>query len=169
MKIPIVNEQDEVIAYKEREETTREDIRRIVALYIFNEKHEALIAKRQSTKNIDPNLWGPSVAGTVDEGYDYDATVLKEAEEEVGLRNIQPIFLKKMFYETANARRFTGVYYCYVNSVETQFVLQVDEVAEVKWISLPDLEEWYSKNPEDFVPSFYRTLENIKEIYANKN
>ena len=47
MKIPIVNEQDEVIAYKEREETTREDIRRIVALYIVNEKHEALIAKRQ--------------------------------------------------------------------------------------------------------------------------
>ena len=118
MKIPIVNEQDEVIAYKEREETTREDIRRIVALHVFNQDDEVLIAKRQSTKTIDPDKWGPAVAGTVDEGYDYDDTVVKEAEEEIGLNNIQPIFLKKMFYETHNPRRFTGVYYVTINSRE---------------------------------------------------
>ena len=169
MKIPIVNEQDEVISYKEREETTREDIRRIIALYVFNEKNEILIAKRQATKTIDPNLWGPSVAGTVDEGYDYDQTVLKEAEEEIGLKDIEPIFLKKMFYETKNARRFTGVYYCTINSEEREFTLQVEEVAEIKWVSFPNLQEWYSKNPEEFVPSFYRTLENIEEIYENQN
>lgn len=97
MKIPIVNENDEIISYKEREETTREDIRRIISLYVFNQDNEVLIAKRQSTKTIDPNLWGPVVAGTVDEGDDYDSTVLKEAEEEIGLTNIKPIFLKKCF------------------------------------------------------------------------
>jgi len=169
MKIPIVNKQDEVIGYKEREETTREDIRRIVGLNVFNEKGEVLIAKRQTTKTIDPDKWGPAVAGTVDDGYDYDTTVVKEAEEEIGLTNIKPIFLKKMFYETYNARRFTAVYYVTINSLENALTLQEEEVAEIKWINLSKLEKWFEEKPEDFIPSFARTLENIKEIYAIKN
>lgn len=169
MRIPIVNEQDEIIEYKEREETTREDIRRIVALHVFNQDDEVLIAKRQSTKTIDPDKWGPAVAGTVDEGYDYDDTVVKEAEEEIGLNNIQPIFLKKMFYETHNARRFTGVYYVTINSRERELYLQEDEVAEIKWITFSDLKKWFENNPKDFVPSFQRTIDTLKEIYAIKN
>ena len=170
MKIPIVNEQDEIIGYKEREKTTRDDIRRIVALNIFNEKGEVLIAKRQSTKIIDPNKWGPSVAGTVDEGEDYDSTVVKEAEEEIGLKDIKPIFFKKKYYETGNARRFSNVYYITVNSKEVSFSLQEDEVAEVKWINLEDLTQWVDEHPEDFTPNFPKgSLVDMKEIYAIKN
>lgn len=166
MRIPIVNEQDEIIGYKTREETTREDIRRIVALHVFNENKEVLIAKRQSTKIIDPDKWSTSVAGTVDEGYDYDSTVIKEAEEEIGLKNIEPIFLKKLFYETHNTRRFTAVYYVYVNTKDVNIVLQEEEVSESRWISLADVENWFKDRPEDFVPSFQRVIDTIKEIYA---
>lgn len=169
MKIPIVNEQDEILYYKEREETTVDEIRRIIALQVFNEKDEVLIAQRHSNKKIDPNLWGPAVAGTVDEGFTYDETVIKEAEEEIGLKNIQPIFLKKLFYETHNARRFTSVYYVTINSVERELVLQEDEVSEVKWISVPELEKWFADMPEEFVPSFSRTLETIKEVQRKLN
>jgi isopentenyldiphosphate isomerase len=169
MKIPIVNEQDEIIAYKEREEATREDIRRIIALHVFNENLEILIAKRQSTKIIDPDKWGPSVAGTVDKGNDYDVTVVKEAEEELGLKDIKPIFYTKMFYETHNARRFTGVYYVVVNSEERDLILQEEEVSEIKWISISDLEDWWIKKPEDFVPSFGSSMNIIKEIYQKIN
>ncbi len=164
MKIPIVNEQDEIIGYKKRAETTREDIRRIAGLHIFNEKREVLVALRHPSKKIDPNTWGPSVVGTVDEGYDYDTTIMKEAEEEVGLKNIEPIFYTKMFYETHNARRFTGVYYVIINSKE-KFILQEDEVSEVRWVSVDDLEDWWTKKPEDFVPSFQRSMDAIKDIY----
>ncbi len=168
MRIPIVNEQDEVLYYKEREETTREEIRRIIGLNVFNEKGEVLIAKRQSNKKIDPNLWGPSVAGTVDEGCDYDDTVVKEAEEEIGLKNIKPIFLKKYFYETPKTRRYTQLYYVTIDS-GTKLTLQDEEVAEIKWISIIDLENWFKEKPEDFIPSFQRTMNNIKEINENKN
>src|SRR3989344_9699146 len=106
MRIPIVNEQDEIVEYRDRDDATRQYIRRIVSLCVFNENGEVLIAKRQTTKILDPNKWGPSVAGTVDEGENYDSAVIKEAEEEIGLKNIKPIFLKKYFYETQNARRF---------------------------------------------------------------
>jgi len=118
-RIPIVNEQDEIIAYKERKETTRDDIRRIIGLDVFNEKGEVLIAKRHVNKEIDPDLWGPSVAGTVDEGFDYDGTVLKEAEEEIGLVDITPVFSSKYFYETPYSRRWCTRYYVLINSRES--------------------------------------------------
>ena len=50
MRIPIVNEQDEVMVYKERERTTREDIRRIVSLIVFNEKGEVITNLRKYKK-----------------------------------------------------------------------------------------------------------------------
>ena len=169
MKIPIVNGNDEVIGYKERGETTSEDISRIVALHVFNENYEVLIAKRHSTKSIDPDKWGPSVSGGVEEGYDYDMTVVKEAEEEIGLKNIKPIFYRKMPKLSGINPRFTGVYYVIINSKEEDLVLQKNEVSEIKWISVLDLENWWNKNPEDFVPSFKRSLDIIKEIHKNNN
>lgn len=168
MKIPIVNEQDEIIGYKKREQTTRDDIRRIVFLFVFNENKDFLIARRQSNKVIDPNCWGPSVAGTIDEGFNYDETVIKETEEELGLKNIKPIFLKKYFYETHNARRFSSVYYVFVNSKEVNFKIQDEEVSEIRWISFKELEKWFKNKPEDFVPFFQNVIYNIKEIYENK-
>lgn len=164
MKIPIVNERDEILYYKEREETTREEIRRIVGLNVFNQKGEVLIAKRGPLKVHDPNLWGPAVAGTVEEGETYDENVVKEAQEEIGLVDFEPVFLKKMFYETDNARRFTSVYYAVINSEERELILQEDEVAEIKWVTVEDLEKWFIGKPEEFIPSFSRTLETIKEI-----
>ncbi len=45
-------------------------------------------------------------------------------------------------------------------------MLQEEEVSEIKWISLENLEKWYSERPEDFVPSFKDgSLANMKEIY----
>lgn len=170
MKIPIVNEKDEVICYKDREETTREDIRRIVSLCVFNEKGEVLIAKRQKDKKIDPDVQGPSVAGTVDEGYDYDDTVVKEAEEEIGLKDIQPIFLNKYYYETINARRWSSRYYLQINSKERELHKQESEVSELKWISIEDLEKWVKERPQDFVPNFPKgSLVNIKESFKKLN
>lgn len=167
MKIPIVDEEDEIITYKERDETTREDIRRIIALYVFDTNARVLIAKRHKDKKIDPNCWGPAVAGTVDQGYDYESTVLKEAKEEIGLQDIAPIFFRKIYYETETAKRFCSQYYVVINSETAALTIQEDEVSEIKWISLPDLEEWVNKSPKDFTPNFEKgSLASMKEINA---
>jgi isopentenyldiphosphate isomerase len=53
-----------------------------------------------------------------------------------------------------------------VNSTEREFVLEKDEVSEIKWISLLDLESWLGEKPQDFVPSFKDgSMANMKEIY----
>ncbi|MEI7562268.1 MAG: hypothetical protein WCJ39_00675 [bacterium] len=52
--IPVVNEQDEIIGYKERSEIQKEDIYRVTALWITNNKGEILIAQRAFTKRNNP-------------------------------------------------------------------------------------------------------------------
>lgn len=165
MKIPIVNEEEKILYFKERDETTRDEIRMITSLFVFSENLDVLIAKRHFSKKLNPNLWGPAVAGTVDEGFDYDSTILKEAEEEIGLLNIKPIFYKKIFYETSNARRFNSIYYVVINKEENKLVIQEDEVSEIKWLSLDELDNRFKEKPEEFIPSFKRDLDYTKDIY----
>ena len=163
MRIPIVNEQDEIIGYKDRIDRSATDICRITSAYIFNSKKEFLIAQRQFDKIMDPGKWGPSVAGTVEEGETYDSNVKKEVAEEIGITNIDLKFFKKFYYEAHNGRRFCAVYIGFVDKPASDFVIQKSEVVEVRWIAMKDLIDWYNKSPEDFVPSFSNAINRIKE------
>ena len=97
-KIIIVDEDDNIIGSKERNSIVSGDIYRVSALLIENSKGEILLAQRALTKKHDPGKWGPPVAGTVEEGETYESNIVKEAEEELGLKNIQII---KMMHTTS--------------------------------------------------------------------
>lgn len=86
-KIIIVNENDEIIGCKERGEINQSDIYRVSALWIQNPKGDVLLAQRKLTEDNDPGKWGPAVAGTNDEGETYESNIIKEAEEEIGLKD----------------------------------------------------------------------------------
>ncbi len=168
MKIPIVNEQDEVIAHKEREKKMPEDIYRITHVWVFNKNKEFLIAKRQATKKVSPNRWGPGVSGTLEEGETYESNAVKETEEEIGLKNISLTPYKKIYYENSNGKRFCFIYVASINMPAGEFVLQKEEVSEVKWINIDELVKWYKKSPDDFIPSVGHTIVLVKE-YLNDN
>ena len=80
MKIPIVNEQDEILGYKDRDGKNREDISRITALWLTDFDGNVLLAQRAFNKKRSPGLWGPAVAGTVEEGETYEEKI-KSLEE----------------------------------------------------------------------------------------
>ena len=168
MRIPIVNEQDEIISYKERDETTREDIRRISSIWVFNNNKDFLIAKRQKNKTIDPDKWGPSVAGTLEEGETYLSNAIKELEEELGIKNVELKPIGKIFYETSNSRRFSFRYSVTIDLPIESFIIQKSEVSEIKWINIDDLSKWYEKTPDEFVPSFGNGLKELKK-HLNEN
>lgn len=50
-KIIIVNENDEIIGHKKREEIRQEDIYRVSALWLTNSKNEILLARRGLNKS----------------------------------------------------------------------------------------------------------------------
>ena len=166
MKIPIVDEQDNILYHKDsKERDPRKEITRIAALWVVNEKGEFLIAKRSKNKKHHPNVWGPSVAGTVEEGESYEENIIKEAREEIGL-NINGVFLSSKKRVSSNHEYFCQYFFAKV-PYGVVFHLQESEVDEVKWISLQNLKVWV-KNPGEFVPTFIRNLD-VVEDYANKN
>lgn len=152
-RITVVDEQDNIIGYKERSALSDSDIYRVAGLWATNDKGEALIARRALTKSHNPGKWGPTAAGTVEEGEDYEQNIIKEAQEELGIKNLKPTFWFKVKPRSEGYRYFGCWYKATVNIPIEELVLQPDEVAEAKWITIDRLKEEVQTNPEDFIPS----------------
>ena len=91
-----------------------------------------------------------------------------ETEEEIGLKKVFLEPFRKIFYENINGRRFCYIFTTLIDKEVNEFILQEDEVSEVKWISLEELSNWYQSSPGDFIPSLIETINLIKE-YQNAN
>lgn len=151
MKIPIVNEQDEIIGYKDRKDRNTIDITRITGLWLWNEKGEVLLAQRAFSKSINPGLWGPAVAGTVEEGETYESNIIKEAEEEIELYGLKPVLGPKLRRTTKHAY-FVQWFTATINS-DYPLVKQDSEVESIKWFSKEELMKALDETPEIFLGS----------------
>ena len=86
MIIPIVDEDDNILCYKDASERDgTKEITRTSALWLSNEQGEFLVAKRSKYKKFHPNLWNISVSGTNEEGETYESNIVKETKEELGV------------------------------------------------------------------------------------
>lgn len=150
--IVIVNEKDKIIGSKDSNKINPEDIYRVSALWITNSKNQILLARRALTKHNEPGKWGPAVAGTVEVGETYRKNIIKEAEEELGLKNINPIKdTKKRIFGKHNF--FCQMYTLKIDRQIKDFKIQKHEVDKIKWFSKKELAEKINSNPETFTPS----------------
>jgi len=152
MRIPVVNEQDEIIGYKEKKDLTPEDINRDTGLWILDENNNMLLAQRSSNKKVHPNLWTVAVAGTVEEGETYESNIIKEAEEEIGLTGIKPTFMCTLF-KKVKFKRMSGMFKVSVNH-DYVFKVEPMEISEIRWFSKSELEKLIQTNKEMFTPNF---------------
>lgn len=151
MKIPIVNEQDEIIGYKDREDRNLEDIIRITAIWITDENGNILLQQRKFDKKVNPNKWGPAASGTIEEGESYDSNAYKELEEETGIKDIQLVKSKNFFGRTTSGgRRFAQLYLGKV-SRDQKLIPQESEVQQLKWFSVNEFKNFLKEKPNDFV------------------
>lgn len=155
LKILIVDKNDEIIGYKERGTLNDEkDIYRVSALWVTNSKSEILLAQRSFDKNNDPGKWGPAVAGTVDEGESYEDNIYKEAEEELGIKDIEfELGPKTSTLERLGAKHlhFTQWFTVVIDKNIKDFKIQEDEVEQIKWFSKEEILRINKKNPEFFL------------------
>jgi isopentenyldiphosphate isomerase len=157
-KIIIVDENDKIIGYQNRGALKKEDIYRVAALWIVNSDGQILLARRHHTKSHHPRKWGPAVAGTVDEGETYEKNIIKEAEEELGLKNIKPELGPKT--KTDNEyRHFTQWYVLNIDLDISQFRIQENEVEEIKWFSFEEFKKQFQEHPEEFLPTMKKYFE----------
>jgi isopentenyl-diphosphate delta-isomerase len=158
----VVNDKDEVIGHKLRQEIDwKNDIYRISALWLTNSKGEALLAQRLLTKDKDPGKWGPAAAGTLEKGETYEANIYKEAAEEIGLTGVKFSKGPKQRFHTPR-QAFCQWYMGVCDLPADKFVLQPEEVEQVRWISFTELEQDVSNHPSKYVPSMQLILEALR-------
>lgn len=152
-RIVIVDSSDSAIGSKARQDVRTGDIYRASALWITNSQGLILLARRARGKEHDPGKWGPAVAGTVEDGETYESNIIKEAEEELGLKNINPVKGPKNLNAGKTYTHFTQWYLLTADKSLEEFVVQKEEVEEIRWFSKDELLDRVQKNPDEFLSS----------------
>ncbi|MBN1645411.1 NUDIX domain-containing protein [Candidatus Woesearchaeota archaeon] len=149
-KIIITDEDDNQIGCRTRKDVDKEGLRyRVSSLWITNSKGEFLLAKRALTKKHDPGVWTTAVAGTVEEGESYEQNVVKEAEEELGITKTD--FKKEIKLESVGKHKFFVQWFtAQIDKPASEFKIQEDEVAEVKWFTKEEFLQRCRKEPTKF-------------------
>lgn len=147
MKIQIVDKEDNFIGLKERGSLNFEkDIYRVSALWITDSEGKILLARRAFDKKQNPGKWGPAVAGTVDEGETYEVNIVKEAEEELGIRDVKFKKMNKEFVD-GKYKHFTQWFLFQGDFGIKDFKINKEEVAEAKFFTKQEILDLLNTNP----------------------
>ena len=143
--------------------------KRTVSCWIMNGNGDVLLQKRTATKKRNPNKWGKT-GGQVDSGETPEEAIFREVKEEIGVeipRNqIAPASIRK---SNDKDRRFAYTFVFVVDYVVNDFVLQEDEVSEVRYFSVEELENAKRCNDSNFTfcswddDVFYDEMKLIKD------
>lgn len=163
-KIIIVDNNDNIIGSKLRSEIDyKKDIHRVSAVFVTNSNEQVLITHRKLTKDTNPGLWGPAVAGTVEEGETYEENAYKEAEEEIGLTGVELKVGPKRYREKPRAH-FTQ-WFLYNGDIDIKdLTIQEDEVEQIVWADKETLINDTKENPGKYVRGFKESIEMLLSI-----
>jgi isopentenyl-diphosphate delta-isomerase len=163
-RIIFADENDQQIGAGTREEAWAKGLYvRIVRVILKDEKGRVLSQLRGATKKSYPNCWTDSTSGHVDEGESYDESVVREMEEEIGVKT-ELSFVGKFASEDIvgdkTIREFNAIYEGAITS-ETPLKLEEGEVTEAKWFEISELKHIMDIHPEQFTLGFRETIKRF--------
>ncbi len=120
--------------------------RRTVSCWIMNEKGEILLQKRTANKKRNPNKWAKT-GGQVDAGETVEEAIFREVKEELGIEiSKEQIKVEDVHKSDDKNRRFAYNFIFVVNYKIDDYILQKEEVAEVKYVTIEEMELAKSNN-----------------------
>ena len=168
----VVDVNNKVIGAKFWCDMTDDDFYRVSSLWVVipnGAKYDVLIAQRKLTKKKNPGKWGPSVAGTIEEGETYEENIIKEAREEIGLTDIKIAPINEVpLRRGCTCRHFTMTYITIGNWKLSDFTPQESEVENLDIVPIDDLLSDTSINPEKYLPNFHSKVVELNEYLENR-
>ncbi|MCT4612097.1 MAG: NUDIX domain-containing protein [Clostridia bacterium] len=141
-----------------------------VHIFIVNNNDELLIQKRASDKDFYPNVWDLSAAGHISADETSLISAIREIEEEIGI-SVKEEELKYLFtireehiYEDINNKEFLDVFFIKKNIDSNNLKLQVEEVADAKFISIEEFETLVKKKDTSIFPH-YEEFQMFIDLY----
>lgn len=121
-----------------------------VWIWIVNSKNEILVQKRASVKKSFPNYWDMPSAGHVAAGESSIEGVIRETEEELGLKTKKDDYIYVGEYICEKTWEIGQIYLLKIDVEINELKLQKEEVDEVKWLSYEEFVKLFYS--EEFIP-----------------
>jgi len=133
-------------------------------VFVFDRQGRLLMQQRAADKDLYAGLWDYSVGEHLQPGESFLQAAVRGLHEELGITGVHPLTPMggQRWVEIESAlhadREIQQAYRC-----EYQGALKVDpgEVAQVRYIALPDLAAWLAAEPEAFTPWFVADIEEF--------
>ncbi|MCS3869081.1 isopentenyl-diphosphate delta-isomerase [Chryseobacterium ginsenosidimutans] len=165
--VVLVNSQDEVLGLMEKQQAHVNGLlHRAFSVFLFNSKGEMLLQKRASEKYHSPLKWTNAVCShpRIEETYLEGAK--RRVKEELGIE----AELSEKFDFIYKADVGNGLWeheldHVFVGNFEDEFHLNKEEVEDVRYISMEDLDREMIEQPEHFTEWFKIILEEYKHHF----
>lgn len=140
-----------------------------------NDKIQVLLQKRSEMKDSYPGRYDISSAGHIPAGVNFIPSALRELKEELGYeaKEEQLIYCGKrrfQFDQIFHGRPFhdnqvSGIYALWLDREPEDFILQTEEVAEVRWF---DFEDCVQKVKQNQIPHciYLEELQMVEKAIA---
>jgi isopentenyl-diphosphate Delta-isomerase len=133
---------------------------RTVHVWLINSRNELLIQKRAANKESHPNLWDISCAGHIKSGQTSQDAAICELQEELGIvagkEALQPLFsLTERTKDNSGTfidNEVNDVYLLKNDSDISAFLIDTNEVADVRWIGIDELNKERAEHLRRVVP-----------------
>ena len=163
-QVVLVNEQDEVLGLMEKMQAHENGIlHRAFSVFLFNGKGEMLLQKRAAGKYHSPNQWTNAVCShpRIDETYLEGAK--RRLKEELGIE----AELSEKFHFVYRADVGQNLWeheldHVFTGNFEGKVHLNSDEVSEIRYISMENLDREMTASPENFTEWFKIILAEYK-------
>lgn len=152
MLLDRVDEEDHVVGTVARKDIFRVHANfRVVHVFVFNSTGELLLQRLALTRERNPGLWGSSVAAYLFAGETYDEAARRRLSEELG---ITPQELRAVGKDTMHDQGSLKHIGLFTGTADGPFTLDHEHIAEVRFMTIAEIERQLARYPERFTPTF---------------
>lgn len=137
-------------------------LHRAFSIFIFNSKGDMLIQQRDTGKYHCGGLWSNTCCSHPRSDEILEGAIHRRLEEEMGFDcDLHKVFKFTYKAEFSNGLTEHETDHVFVGVCDKTPVLNKEEAMDYRWISVPDLLEDISKNPDKYTPWFKIALEKL--------
>ena len=129
----------------------------VIHIHIIDRQSRIYLQKRSMRKDIQPGKWDTAVGGHVSFGESFIEAAYREASEELGLQEFNPIHLETYLFESEIEKEMVCIFAAVGNY---DLKPDLDEVEEGRWWPVEEIDS--NLNKGIFTPNFESEFRMIR-------